>query len=839
MPKYKQVKLDVKVSEESTTPSFLIDLKSSQDKAAKLVALQEEKKLKSNFFSNYKNKKSVSSINSWGRSFFTKKKPLNLKERWQSRIIGLFPQKRSRSNFSYLRISWFRPRRHRRVWQRKLKDFSRVVHGGRFHYYQKITRQPVAKQEKKQNLLLSWYRSIFTFIIVLVLIIIPFKLLNYWRVIDLSSLEEKLLLHSQAAISNLSSAKEAIYQLDLQTASSDFSAATDDLVAANQLLNPLNDWLLSVAALSSDPKIKLASASKNFLAAGTAATSMAENLSLAFGPLLEREVEGEVNWLLIIDNFYYYGQQALVDADNLIWQLSKIDPQVLPENYRPQFIEWQSATTTLRNSLASLLDSVGEIKNLLGISQDRRYLLVFQNNTEMRGSGGFLGSYALLDIKEGGIKNLEVPAGGTYDTEAGLRTFVRAPRPLWLVNPRWYFWDANWWPDWPTTAQNLMWFYEKSDGPTVDGVISFTPDVLVDLLKITGPIDLTEDYGVEITADNFWLLLQSIVEKDNLVLTHPEFVAGLPDSPNNQPKKIIGDLFEKLLTVLPEKLTLESLPQLTSLIEKNLQQKNILFYFTDPDLQTKLADWGLDGAIRQTSHDYLLVAHTNIAGQKTDLKIKETMFLDSQILTDGRIVNQLTIVREHQGIKNEPLSGVRNVDWLRVYVPAGSRLLSASGFSQPDDHYFEYPEEDWLIHPVLAKTEELAALDPESGVQIYQESGKTVFANWTMTNPGETTTIKIKYLLPLTFSPKTISDDHWLSQLLSVFKVEPTQPAVHSLLVQKQPGLLPVTFFSRLRLPANWEVYWRHPSDLSGTDPWLVKTLLDRDRGWAILALPK
>jgi len=99
---------------------------------------------------------------------------------------------------------------------------------------------------------------------------------------------------------------------------------------------------------------------------------------------------------------------------------------------------------------------------------------------------------------------------------------VKAPEPLWLVNPLWHFWDANWWPDWPTTAKNLMWFYEKSGGSTVDGVVTFTPTVVEKLLDITGPIDMSEEYGVIIDSNNFWETTQKIVEHENLLLTHPD-----------------------------------------------------------------------------------------------------------------------------------------------------------------------------------------------------------------------------------------------------------------------------------------------------------------------------
>ncbi len=819
MAKSKKRKLSVAINRENQRPTFLINLK--QRKADD----QEEENLgnRNYFFSNYLGQL---------RNFF-KKSTVN-QESLSFRFKSLFPLARPRKQ---VKISFFHIFRNAKIWRQQLDQFSQAV--GDFKKsiprVRIVNQKKIAKQEKEYILKINWYRRALSFLFVLILLIIPFKIFDLYQVIDFSSLEERVLVHSQAAIDNLLLASEQIGQADLDQAGDQFSSAADNFIAAQEEVAKLNTWLLNLAAFSSNQKIRLAAQSKYFLAAGEAGAQLGKNFSLAFQSLFN---SADKNFLEIIDEFVYFADLALINLKELRANLIKIDYQVLPLEHQDQFISWREEIISLESSLTFLLNSAEEIKEFLGYSHDRRYLLVFQNNTEMRGSGGFIGSYALIDFSAGAIKNIEVPAGGTYDTEAGMRTFIRSPRPLWLVNPRWFFWDANWWPDWPTTAENLSWFYEKSDGPTVDGVISFTPDVLAALLAITGPIDLEAEYGLTIELDNFWSLIQSTVEKENLVFTHPDFAVQFPDSPDNQPKKIIGDLMEKLLMILPEKIKAESLPILLASLEKNWQAKNILFYFTDPNLQEKVKQWRLDGAIHPSRHDYLMVVHTNIAGQKSDKKMEEKIFLDSQILNSGRIVNELTIIRHHQGEKNQPLTGARNVDWLRVYVPLGSQLIEASGFSQPDIKYFDLPEPDWQIHPFLAATEELALIDQASGTYIYEEFGKTVLANWVMTDPGETSVIKIRYQLPFLFQAVKRERNH-LDFVNHLLNINQERPAVHSLLVQKQPGLKPPQFFSRLRLAKNWQVKWRYPVENSSPDAWLVNSQLTGDQFWAILALPK
>lgn len=684
--------------------------------------------------------------------------------------------------------------------------------------------------ESRAEYLVSWYRSLFVFLMALVFIILPFKILAYFKILDFNNLRDHIIGSSFSALDNLASASNEAASLNLDAAGSSFARAAADFSSAQQELNRVNDWLLALASFSNDPKIKLASQGKHFLAAGVAGAALGEHLSAAGQVFLNNE--DDKSWGKLIDAFVKNGGLALIDAGALNRELQAVNSENLPEDYRERFLSVRKKAELAESALRSLLESAQAIKDFLGVSQDKRYLLVFQNNAEMRGAGGFFGSYALVDIRDGAIRNLEIPAGGSYDTEAGMKDFVRAPQPLWLVSPRWYFWDANWWPDWPTSARSLMWFYEKSDGPTVDGVISFTPDVLGDLLRITGPIDLQAEYGLTVDADNFWELIQTTVEKNNLIQKFPEEVADIPDSPRNQPKKIIGDLMGKVMERLPQVLTADNLPKLLIALEKNLGAKNIMLYFNDQTLREKVSRYRFDGAMLNNKHDYLLIAHTNIAGQKSDRRMSDSIEHSVQVLADGSVVDTLLILRTHTGLKNEILSGVRNVDWLRVYVPEGSKLLEASGFRAPDSFYFEEPDASWERFPLLAQTEDLASVDLASGVKIYSENGKTVFANWVMTDPGETSVIRLRYRLPFKIKQEVKNiNDGWWSDLKNILNYDASERSPFSLLVQKQPGARPATIKFNLSLPSAWREAWNYPQ----SELWRGNDILDRDLMRAVL----
>ncbi len=693
------------------------------------------------------------------------------------------------------------------------------------HYEQKFNRQLQFGEKKlfsfrKKHFQVSapsrrpWFWGLVIFAVALFLVVTPFKIWTQFKNLDNYSFKERVLQKTKSAWESLSSGGKASIDQNWRQAEKDFSLAESQFSEASTNLKIINDRLLSLAAYTNNPELKLVAESKKLLQIGALGSELAAELTAA----LSGWERANGDWLVLLDQLEKKSESAQSLANNLVSKLETVRIENLPKEYQADFKEIINRAEVLPMALSLVSDNAGRFKKLLGGGTDKRYLLVFQNNTEMRGSGGFLGSYALIDFRDGEITNLEVPGGGSYDTEAGLRLNIVAPEPLWLVNPKWHFWDANWWPDWPTTARNLMWFLEKSDGPTVDGVISFTPSVVEELLKITGPIDLTTDYGVVITADNFWQEVQLTAERDNLVEVNPELVAHLPASEENQPKKIIGTLAQEILEILPEKMDQNNFLKLAVLVEESLAAKQILLYFSDSDLQQMVSDWNWGGVLTESPYDYLMVTNTNIAGAKTDRMIRETIDQQVNIQNDGRVIVSLKIKREHTASPHTPLVGVRNVDWVRVYVPEGAKLLKAEGFRAPDAHYFESPDPAWQDNEILKETEGRALIDPVSGTKVYLESGKTVFANWSMIDPGETADLFFEYELPRPL-PKLTTADNWLKRFNNWLNPEQSSRYNYSLLVQKQPGAVNDSYQLVVKWPDNYILDWQGTGLVGGLAP--------------------
>ncbi|MFH1326295.1 MAG: DUF4012 domain-containing protein [Candidatus Falkowbacteria bacterium] len=646
----------------------------------------------------------------------------------------------------------------------------------------------------------SYKKQLAVFACLVLVLIIPFKAMSSLQIF--SSVKGRVLGISEEAVKNIKLASSETSQFNFSQAADQFSAAGENFAEAQAILEDYSE-IIALAKLIPNKKAKAANEIKKVLVSGAYATQAGEQLALAFASLY---ADDELLFTDKLENFSAFNQQALNELQLFFNTINDINPDIIrslhtadSDRLAENIIALQEQGNMLINGIREAIIIVDYLQIFLGKDMDMRYLIVFQNNAEMRASGGFIGSYALADFSQGSIKKIEAPEGGSYDLQGGLHKRVAAPQPLHLVSSLWEFHDSNWWPDWPKSADKLAWFFENGWGSSVDGVIGLTPTVIEQLLIVLGPIDMTEGYGMIVNADNFYEIIQ---DRSNL-------------KDETKPKAIIKDLIDVMMAELPTRITADNLFELIAVIEKSLAEKHILFYFYDEQLQAFVSEYGWDGRVNDISGDYLAVINSNMAGGKSDRKIEQDIKHEAVVTPDGSIINTVTITRNHTAKKNEQFAGVRNVNYLRVYVPEGSQLLDAEGFERPNQIYFDDPADGAEVDPDIYLTENIAVVDEQSGVKIYNELNKTVFAHWMQVDPEQTAIVKLKYKLPFKITDK--------------LKSEPSIN-LYSLLAQKQPGTISSNFSSILTLPTNIKIIKREndtaPTNTSG---WHVTDDLRQD----------
>ena len=145
-----------------------------------------------------------------------------------------------------------------------------------------------------------------------------------------------------------------------------------------------------------------------------------------------------------------------------------------------------------------------------------------------------------------------------------------------------------------------------------------------------------------------------------------------------------------------------------------------------------------------------MVVDTNINGYKTDGVIKETINHQAKIESDGSVVDTVSITRKHQGGHTDyEWWNKVNSDYMRIYVPRGSKLISVNGQTREfNEERLSYDKLGFQVDSDVAKEEKYMQIDSASGTRIYEENNKTVFANWVYVSPQEQATITYKYRLP-------------------------------------------------------------------------------------------
>ena len=635
------------------------------------------------------------------------------------------------------------------------------------------------------------------------LILLVFGLWWYQRLLDVRS---QVLAISIRAFDQLVLAGEATTQSDYNAARARFAEASDTFLTAQRELDRIGATVIDLLRFV-PLKGKQLSSGEHLLAAGQAIALAGQDITQAiqaYNPEIAQNkdflIQNNITDLLATSQEYLGpARDRLALASE---HLNQVDADSLPAQYRTAMERVKDGLPQLQQQFDQFLLFGETFRKLLGGDGSKRYLMIFQNNREMRATGGFIGSLALVDIDHGTIKKIEVPGGGPYDFQGQLTEQVISPTPLHLVNPHWFLQDANWFPDFPTSAKKVMWFYEKCGGPTVDGVISLTPEVVINLLKISGSIDLQDKYGVTITSENFIDETLNQVEQEY-------------DKEANKPKQFIADLLPILLQRIFEGGQKEFFTNIST-ISDALERRDILFYIRDEALQANVVNLGWAGEIKRVSGDYLMLVNTNISGGKTDAVIDQTISHQLTIGTDGQATATVEITRVHNGKGGDQWSGVKNIDFMRLYVPAGSELIEATGFAAPDPKLMKWPDAGYQPDTDLTQIEGQAIIDERSNTRINNEFGKTVFGNWVQVEPGQSATVRFVYRLPFLIKPENM--------------VNYSFP--YSLFIQRQAGSFDALLRSQISYPDGYQVVWQWPDEQqlqNDSNKLTFEKILDRD----------
>lgn len=296
----------------------------------------------------------------------------------------------------------------------------------------------------------------------------------------------------------------------------------------------------------------------------------------------------------------------------------------------------------------------------------KNYLVLLQNNLELRPTGGFIGSFAILAFDGGKITEFRIL--DVYDADGQLKGHVEPPMPIrkYLGQVNWFLRDSNFDPDFRESSEQAAWFLEKEMGIKVDGVLAIDVQLAQNLLEIVGEVKLI-DYGETVNAENVFLKANKYAQ-DN-------FFPG-----SKQKKNFLGSLTKTIIEKLGQS---NNKTEVARILYESMEEKHLQFSFFDPSIQIVFAVNNWDGALvdlrrknENTLNDFVAIREANLGVNKVNFFVKRVVEQEINITEKGTFEHKLTITYNNESSDQE--FGGKYKNYLRVYVPKAASIIRIS-----------------------------------------------------------------------------------------------------------------------------------------------------------------
>lgn len=341
----------------------------------------------------------------------------------------------------------------------------------------------------------------------------------------------------------------------------------------------------------------------------------------------------------------------------------------IPKTVRGKIIELRDRLAAERRKaeiLAEVLPSMGQ---MVGVdSQRREYLVLLQNESELRPGGGFIGSYAILSFEDGKFINFEVQ--DVYEADGQLKGHVEPPEEIkkYLGEAGWFMRDANWQASFPAAARDIAWFLEKETGRKVDGVIGINLATVKAILKVSGEL-FVPDFKEKVNADNLYEKAEYYSENN--------FFPG-----SVQKASFLGGVSKQLMEEI-KNMKIEKGEALLSAILEVLDKNEMQIALNEPQLAAVILSLGWDGSIYDGKcssdrclADYLYLVEANFGVNKANYFINRKINRNVEILPN-EVKNNLRISYENTA-KSNSFPGGDYKNYLRVYMPKEAQLIEVA-----------------------------------------------------------------------------------------------------------------------------------------------------------------
>ncbi len=371
-------------------------------------------------------------------------------------------------------------------------------------------------------------------------------------------------------------------------------------------------------------------------------------------------------------------------------ELAAIDERRYPVSFRGKNI--RSKITTVKELTLQASQAVKEGKPVLEVlpyiagadGKRKKYLVLFQNDKELRPTGGFLTAYATLFVENGHVTPEK--SDDIYELDKKFRNKPAIPAILKTylkTESRWNLRDMNLSPDFKN-SMDIFWSYFKQlpgEPHDIDGIIVVDTHVLENLVALLGPVEVP-GYGT-FSAEN-----DKRCDCPQIIYALSEIVDRPTPYIRENRKGIIGPMMQAVLAKAygaPKQIW----PDLFKNAWANVEGKHVQFYFFDEKAQRAAESVNAAGRVKLTPEDsdYLFIVDTNLGGAKSNLFVEPSVEQDIDLPSNGRVKKTITITYKNPFAPSNCnleagqlcLNG-KLTDWVRIYLPQGAQVEQSLGF---------------------------------------------------------------------------------------------------------------------------------------------------------------
>lgn len=392
--------------------------------------------------------------------------------------------------------------------------------------------------------------------------------------------------------------------------------------------------------------------------------------------------------------------------------VNNLNTTVFPKGVQDKIIEIKHLISKLEEGTLAFSETVNFLPDILGVNERKRYLLFFQNESELRSSGGWLSSYGVVGIEGGQIRELFVD--DIYNADGTLKVQnKRYTPPKSMVNALeitdWSLSLVNWYPDlFDTMVEAEPFIEDLGKGSKIDGLITVNITFIQKLLNRWEGIEVPGETEL-VTSENLY---------DKIFEMHSEFTPGSAQKATFL-ANLANEIVKKFLS-----MSISELISTGDILEESFDEKHLQATFKNTQAFNFFNSRNWANSLDSRYNNAPIAIDWNWGANKANLYLDKNYTLNITIKDEDTIDFFYSIAVENSSSSEiYPEGNYKN--YQRIYIPPEATVLRVNGMEEND--YSTYKESGFKVIAGWFNTPILSTNTLEIGYRIQRDADSVNF----------------------------------------------------------------------------------------------------------------